>query len=72
MTGTNCDQFTYNQSRSYLNHLIQKNVKLCWLYRIYGNQRISPEKYLDNGGSHMCVRARACVRASEVVGFRRG
>ena len=23
MTGTNCDFFTHNQSRSYLNHLVQ-------------------------------------------------
>jgi hypothetical protein len=23
MTGTNCDLFTHNQSRSYLNHLVQ-------------------------------------------------
>jgi hypothetical protein len=25
MTGTNCDLFTHNQSRSYLNHLVLKN-----------------------------------------------
>jgi hypothetical protein len=24
MTGTNCDLFTHNQSRSYLNHLVQQ------------------------------------------------
>jgi hypothetical protein len=27
MTGTNCDLFTYKSSRSYLNHLVFKNVK---------------------------------------------
>jgi hypothetical protein len=26
MTGTNCDLFTHNQSRSYLNHLVVLNV----------------------------------------------
>jgi hypothetical protein len=26
MTGTNCDLFTYNQSRSYLNHLVWPNL----------------------------------------------
>jgi hypothetical protein len=25
MTGTNCDLFTHNQSRSYLNHLVKPN-----------------------------------------------
>ena len=25
MTGTNCDLFTHNQSRSYLNHLVHFN-----------------------------------------------
>jgi hypothetical protein len=25
MTGTNCDLFTHNQSRSYLNHLVSYN-----------------------------------------------
>jgi hypothetical protein len=25
MTGTNCDLFTHNQSRSYLNHLVSQN-----------------------------------------------
>jgi hypothetical protein len=25
MTGTNCDLFTYNQSRSYLNHLVHRS-----------------------------------------------
>jgi hypothetical protein len=24
MTGTNCDLFTHNQSRSYLNHLVHR------------------------------------------------
>jgi hypothetical protein len=28
MTGTNCDLFTHNQSRSYLNHLVYKS-QLC-------------------------------------------
>jgi hypothetical protein len=28
MTGTNCDLFTHNQSRSYLNHLVQSLHKL--------------------------------------------
>ena len=27
MTGTNCDLFTHNQSRSYLNHLVYTEVK---------------------------------------------
>jgi hypothetical protein len=26
MTGTNCDLFTHNQSRSYLNHLVKRKV----------------------------------------------
>jgi hypothetical protein len=26
MTGTNCDLFTHNQSRSYLNHLVIREV----------------------------------------------
>jgi hypothetical protein len=26
MTGTNCDLFTHNQSRSYLNHLVHMTV----------------------------------------------
>ena len=30
MTGTNCDLFTHNQSRSYLNHLVLPSV-LCLL-----------------------------------------
>jgi hypothetical protein len=31
MTGTNCDLFTHNQSRSYLNHLVSSSVhqRLC-------------------------------------------
>jgi hypothetical protein len=29
MTGTNCDMFTHNQSRSYLNHL----VVICSVHR---------------------------------------
>ena len=28
MTGTNCDLFTHNQSRSYLNHLVLYQVTL--------------------------------------------
>jgi hypothetical protein len=28
MTGTNCDLFTHNQPRSYLNHLVVPNVGL--------------------------------------------
>jgi hypothetical protein len=27
MTGTNCDLFTHNQSRSYLNHLVKQVLK---------------------------------------------
>ena len=27
MTGTNCDYFTHNQSRSYLNHLVLCGVR---------------------------------------------
>jgi hypothetical protein len=35
MTGTNCDLFTHNQSRSYLNHLVLKRISAfrsvcCW------------------------------------------
>jgi hypothetical protein len=30
MTGTNCDLFTHNQSRSYLNHLVYMYVYTCW------------------------------------------
>jgi hypothetical protein len=26
MTGTNCDLFTHKSSRSYLNHLVYKNI----------------------------------------------
>ena len=26
MTGTNCDLFTHNQSRSYLNHLVHGTI----------------------------------------------
>jgi hypothetical protein len=29
MTGTNCDLFTHNQSRSYLNHLVHIWMKTC-------------------------------------------
>jgi hypothetical protein len=28
MTGTNCDLFTHNQSRSYLNHLVVTYIKI--------------------------------------------
>jgi hypothetical protein len=28
MTGTNCDLFTQNQSRSYLNHLVHRSTSL--------------------------------------------
>jgi hypothetical protein len=28
MTGTNCDLFTHNQSRSYLNHLVLVEIML--------------------------------------------
>jgi hypothetical protein len=28
MTGTNCDLFTHNQSRSYLNHLVLRYIFL--------------------------------------------
>jgi hypothetical protein len=29
MTGTNCDLFTHNQSRSYLNHLVRMTLHRC-------------------------------------------
>jgi hypothetical protein len=33
MTGTNCDLFTHNQSRSYLNHLVLiKPVRLSFFF----------------------------------------
>jgi hypothetical protein len=31
MTGTNCDLFTHNQSRSYFNHLVQQSREICLL-----------------------------------------
>jgi hypothetical protein len=30
MTGTNCDLFTHNQSRSYLNHLVYIYIFFFW------------------------------------------
>jgi hypothetical protein len=53
MTGTNCDLFTHNQSRSYLNHLVfpcecQRSASLCvsyvcqwnWIY----SSTVEPQK----------------------------
>jgi hypothetical protein len=35
MTGTNCDLFTHNQSRSYLNHLV-----ITFYFCTYGNVKM--------------------------------
>jgi hypothetical protein len=36
MTGINCDLFTHRQSRSYLNHLVSYDTKVClWLQLWY-------------------------------------
>jgi hypothetical protein len=35
LTGTNCDLFTHNQSRSYLNHLVVWSVILKWSLKKY-------------------------------------
>jgi hypothetical protein len=35
MTGTNCDLFTHNQSRSYLNHLVPTTLTTVFLKHVY-------------------------------------
>jgi hypothetical protein len=35
MTGTNCDLFTHNQSRSYLNHLVYVSINAIILIKPY-------------------------------------
>jgi hypothetical protein len=42
MTGTNCDLFTHNQSRSYLNHLVITNKKTSVHHLKPGNSRYQP------------------------------
>jgi hypothetical protein len=37
MTGTNCDLFTHNQSRSYLNHIVHKNMNNAVRRRVVVN-----------------------------------
>ena len=48
MTGTNCDLFTYNQSRSYLNHLVigNMNIMLLSIYEFRKN-RCSEESFIS-------------------------
>jgi hypothetical protein len=38
MTGTNCDLFTHNQSRSYLNHLVILYILSLWVICIYNGK----------------------------------
>jgi hypothetical protein len=42
MTGTNCDLFTHNQSRSYLNHLVYGCV---YFDRICVRQKVKLSRY---------------------------
>jgi hypothetical protein len=35
MTGTNCDLFTHNQSRSYLNYLVYVYIYVCVCIYVY-------------------------------------
>jgi hypothetical protein len=48
MTGTNCDLFTQNQSRSYLNHLVISGTKYSTNRKVQKQQYI----YSENLSSH--------------------
>ena len=58
MTGTNCDLFTHNQSRSYLNHLVQCTYHVTM-------RRVCESLLKQTSNKHyifVCVCARSCVR----------
>ena len=44
MTGTNCDLFTHNQSRSYLNHLVKYKIseQQPLFFQVSANSLLSP------------------------------
>jgi hypothetical protein len=47
MNGTNCDLFTYNQSRSYLNHLVSRGLALLGLNVAHCGKNSATELILD-------------------------
>jgi hypothetical protein len=59
MTGTNCDLFTHNQSRSYLNHLVLKWTLEKW----------DGEHGLDRSCSGYGQVAGCCECGNETSGF---
>ena len=51
MTGTNCDLFTHNQSRSYLNHLVSDQIRRIEMGEAcvaYGREEMHSEFWQGN------------------------
>ena len=51
MTGTNCDLFTHNQSRSYLNHLVFEDLVLLGYVAVPLGSQFLKEGIFNKRGS---------------------